>query len=142
MNNQPTIAELLAAVRLHLQGQVMPLLEDERKVAYETRVAIHVISIIERELHSALEPLKEEWQRLDFVQGKPQTLPADPGALQPALAERNRKLCDEIRAGRYDFHPAKAALYEHLLLNARAELEINNPGFLEALVIEDNKLRL
>lgn len=59
-----------------------------------------------------------------------------PADLNVALAERNRDLCDAIRAGEYNSTLKQATLYEHLLASTRAQLEVSNPDYLEALAAE------
>ena len=139
MSDRPTIAELLDAVRTHLENQVTPAIRDDRKLYYQTLVAANVLQIIEREMQTGVEQIREEWMRLNYVQGVDTLLPSDSTQAKDALAERNRKLCEEINVGRYDFMPQRAALFEHLLVTTRQQLEVNNPKFLEMLAEEDRK---
>ena len=137
MHDRPTISELLDAIYIHLEKQVIPAVEADRRLYYQTLVAMHVLRAVGREIQTGREELKEEWRSLDFVQNLSAALPDDPDEAHEALTERNRKLCDEIKAGRYDYLPQRAALFEHLLLTTRKQLEVSNPKFLEALVLED-----
>src|SRR5262245_4376102 len=137
MNDKPSVNELLEAAYQHLETQVAPVLHDDRKLYYQTLVAINVLKIIQRELQHGNEHLKEEWTRLNFVQNLTTPYPDDADEVLPALSERNRKLCEEIDAGRYDYMPARAALFEHLLVTTRKQLEVANPRYLEALAEED-----
>lgn len=139
MNDRPTVTELLEAVRTHLESQIVPITQEDRKLYYQTLVAVNVLKIIERELQHGNEHLKEEWMRLNFVQNVGTPFPDDVDAVLPSLAERNRKLCEEINAGRYDYMPGRAALFEHLLVTTRKQLEVANPRYLEALAAEDKK---
>lgn len=139
MYDRPNITELLHAVRTHLEDQVIPTINSERKLYYQTLVAINVLRIVERELQTGQEPLRQEWQRLNFVQGITTPFPEDEATGRATLAERNRRLCEEISAGRYDYMPQRAALFEHLMFTARAQLEIANPRFLQMLAEEDEK---
>ncbi len=137
MYDKPSLEQLLDAVRVHLQKNVLPVLEEDRRAYVQTQVAINVLNIVEREVQMSLDQMKAEWKRIDFVQGKPMPMPADPHALRAALYERNRKVCEEIEAGRYDYAPQRSALFEHLLVTARAQLEVAHPSFLQALAVED-----
>jgi hypothetical protein len=143
MYDRPTIAELIEAVRYHLETNVIPELHDDpnddRKLYYQTLVATNVLRIIEREMQTGIEQIREEWMRLNFVQGVDVLFPGEQSTVHDALIERNRKLCEEIKAGRYDYLPQRAALFEHLLLTTRQQLEVSNPKFLEALAAEDKK---
>src|SRR5262245_46670117 len=137
MYDRPTISELIDAVRTHLEKQVIPVTTEDRKLYYQTLVAINVLKIIEREMEGGTEHLKEEWTRLNYVQNVTAPFPKEAEEVLPALAERNRKLCEEINSGRYDYMPGRAALFEHLLVTTRKQLEVANPRFLETLADED-----
>lgn len=137
MTNHPTINQLLLAVRSHLEKQVVPALDTDDKLHDQTVIALDMLRMIERELQFGSEYLREEWTRLDFVQGVTMPIPDSSEKIKPALAERQRKLCEEINNGRYDFQPQQAALYEHLLLTTRRQLEVSNPHFLKTLALEE-----
>jgi hypothetical protein len=138
MYDSPTLSQLLDAVRYHLESQVIPAVENDRKLYYQTLVAINVLHIVQRELLMSPDHLRAEWHRLNFVQNVTMPLPNTVNELRAALAERNRKLCQEIDAGRYDYMPQRAALFEHLLMTAQTQLEVANPRFLGALAAEDS----
>jgi hypothetical protein len=139
MYDRPTLSELLDAVRIHLDHSVVEAVQEDRKLYFQTLVAINALRIIEREMHAGFGPLQAEWGRLNFLQKVEKSLPTHPDEARAALAERNRKLCEEIVAGRYDYAPQRAALFEHLLMTTHEQLEIANPRFLETLAIEDEK---
>lgn len=138
MYDKPALNELIEAVRSFLNTDIKPRVESERKLYYQVLVTANVLSIALRELELSHIHLKDEWVRLNFVQGVHRPMPADPLEARTALAERNKKLCEEIAAGRYDYHPQRAALYEHLVATASAQLEVANPDFLKALAAEDS----
>jgi len=139
MYDRPDIFQLLDAVRVYLQNEVVPLTQENRKQYYQTLVAISVLGVVAREMLMNVDHLRAEWERLNFVQNVTRPLPADPYEARAALAERNRKLCEEISAGRYDYTPGRSALFEHLLTTTRAQLEVANPKFLQSLAGEDAK---
>lgn len=142
MYDRPTVAELLDAVRKYLGEQIIPVVKDDRKLNYQTHIAINVLRIIERQMSTGMGQVRDEWLRLNHVQGATNPSPTDSAEALTALTERNRKLCQEISAGRYDYMPQRAALYEHLLATVRVQLEVANPDFLEALAKEDAKKEL
>ena len=139
MLDQPNISQLLQAVRGYLQNEVVPANQVDGKQPEAALLAIRILSMVEREIQMDADHLKAEWARLNFVQNTTPTIPADSNEAKAALTERNRKLCEEITAGRYDYAPARAALFEHLLMTTRAQLEVANPDFLQALAAEDEK---
>ncbi|MEO8609794.1 MAG: DUF6285 domain-containing protein [Chloroflexota bacterium] len=136
MYDRPDIYQLLDAVKGYLQREVVPALEADRKQYYQMLVAINVLGIVEREMQMSVEHLQTEWSRLNFVQNVSTPLPTEISEARAALAERNRKLCEEIGAGRYDYAPQRSALFEHLLVTTRAQLEVANPKFLQAIAVE------
>jgi hypothetical protein len=136
MYDRPDIDQLLEAVRGYLQRDVVPAMQADRKQYYQALVAINVLGIIQREMQMNAEHLKAEWSRLNFVQNLSAPFPADLAEARAALAERNRKLCEEISAGRYDYSPQRSALFEHLKVTTRAQLEVANPKFLQSLAAE------
>jgi hypothetical protein len=139
MYDRPDIFQLLDAVQVYLQNEVIPTAQEDRKRYYQALVAINVLEVVSREMQMSVDHLKAEWERLNFVQNVTTPLPADVNEARAALAERNRKFCEEISAGRYDYAPGRAALFEHLLTTTRAQLEVANPKFLQALAVEDAK---
>src|SRR6266540_4259152 len=102
MYDKPSLSDLLDAVRLYLENAITPVIQEDRKLYYQTLVAINVLDIIERQIEMEAEHLRTEWKRLDFVQQTTIPMPPDPDDLRAALDERNRKLCGDINAGRYD----------------------------------------
>jgi hypothetical protein len=137
MYDKPTLSELLDAVYHHLENRLLPALSHDPKLVYETRAALDVLKIAERELTMSLEHLRSEWARLNFLLDAAAPMPADPAEAAAALAERNRRLCDQIASGAYDSGAKRAALFEHLLMTAHAQLEVSSPDFLQTLARED-----
>lgn len=134
MNDRPSLIELLQSVRQHLEDNITPLTrETNRKLYFQTLVAVNVLKISERELMLGEDHVRAEWARLDALTGE-QPLPDTFNDQQNALVTRNRALCDAIRAGRYDDDPA---LFDHLMQTTIEKLTIANPKFLAALAEED-----
>jgi len=59
--DRPTPQELAEAVREFLQTEILPVLDDHR-LRFRTLVAINGLGIAERELRTAAEPRREEWE--------------------------------------------------------------------------------
>ncbi len=138
MYDKPDASQLLDTVAWYLQEKILPLLKDsDRRRYYETLVAINVLKIARREAVWEMIHLREEWQRLNFVQQVSTPFPDDPITARAELAERNHRLCEDIIAGAYDYWPRQSALFEHLLVTTRAQLEVTNPDFLTRLAQED-----
>lgn len=128
MFDQPTAAELIAAARQHLEGQVIPGLTDAR-LRFQTLVAANVLAVVERELALGEQALAVAWSRLAALDGLPGQPPSG-AALAAEVAARSRALCGRIRAGEFDAGPERAALLEHLRQTAVDELKVANPKFL------------
>jgi hypothetical protein len=129
MHDQPSAGALIAAVRQHLETAVLPTIEDQR-LRFQTLVAAHVLSVVERELALGDEQLQAEWQRLDALLHNRQPLPATSAERQAALDARNRRLCELIRAGTFDANLEQEMLQQHLQQSAIAKLAVANPKFL------------
>jgi Domain of unknown function (DUF6285) len=127
MQDRPTAAELLDAVRGFLETDVIPASEGRNK--FHTRVAVNVLSIVSREL--ALEPLhrKSEWQRLERILGSA-PMPEEGVALREALAQRTERLCERIRRGEADHGETRQRVLQHVRETVREKLAIANPGLL------------
>lgn len=129
MHDQPSAGALIAAVRQHLETAVLPTIDDQR-LRFQTLVAAHVLSVVERELELGDEQLQAEWQRLDTLLHEEQQLPPSHAERAAALQARNRRLCELIRAGAFDQDSEQDALWQHLQQSAVAKLAVANPKFL------------
>jgi hypothetical protein len=118
MQDRPTAAELVAAVRAFLEEDVMPAVEG--RVAFHTRVAVNALGMVEREL--ALGPDLEAVERarsLALLGDR-----ADEGAATRAL---DATLAAAIRAG--DLGLDDTAVVEHVRETVRDKLRIANPKY-------------
>jgi hypothetical protein len=132
--DRPSAAELLQAVRHHLETALIPVARQTSfKLYFQTLVANNVLKIVEREMAMSEGHLRAEWSRMNMLTGS-EPLPQTRDAARARLAERNRALCDEIRAGKWD---DDAALFEHLKATAYEQLDVANPRFLTMLQAED-----
>ena len=85
--DQPSMRELVSAVREFLEQRAMPELKGH--TAFHARVAANALAIVVRELHQGGPSGEEESARLKGLLGKDGT-----------LDELNRELCKRIRSGK------------------------------------------
>jgi hypothetical protein len=114
MMDQPSMAELVAAVRDFLERKAMPELKGH--TAFHARVAANALSIVLRELEQGPRAADEERARLAALLGH-----------DGALEALNRELCRRIRAGTFTL--ATPGLAEHLTATTRDKVAIDQPGY-------------
>jgi hypothetical protein len=129
MHDRPSADELLKAVELLLDEQLVPSLEGARK--YNARVAANVVRIVRRELQLAERQLDAEWRGLDLLLG-PMERPPSLEVTRAALTRRNEQLCERIRAGDADEGEWRALALAHVRDTVHAKLEVSDPGWLNA----------
>jgi len=127
MHDRPTADELLRAVELLLDEQLVPTLEGSRK--YNARVAANVIRIVRRELQHEERQLDSEWRGLDHILG-PAHRPSTLSATKQQLVDRNRELADRIREGDADAGHFRDLVFAHVRDTVHAKLEVSDPGWL------------
>jgi hypothetical protein len=127
MNDRPHAAELLKAARAALAADILPALPETLR--YTGLMLAHAIAIVERELMAGDTAARAECDRLRvLLPGCP--APVAAGELSTVLARYNRRLADDIRAGRFDGE-YRDALLEHLRQTTREKLAVSNPKALE-----------
>ncbi|HEX6310471.1 MAG TPA: DUF6285 domain-containing protein [Acidimicrobiia bacterium] len=116
LQDRPTAAELVEAVREFLERDVMGRDELPRRVAFHARVAVNVLAIVGRELTlgSALDAAEHE--RLVALLGHD-------GDLDDLTAELARR----IRDGSLDDRGSEVV--EHLRASVLAKLAVANPEY-------------
>jgi hypothetical protein len=117
LHDRPTIAEILAAVREYLSGEVAA--SSDRRSRFRALIAANVLGIAERELASSAEDAAFEERHLralGYADG-----PAD---------ERRRRLCVEIRSGAYDEPERFAAALASARETVARKLAVSNPRYL------------
>lgn len=129
MQDRPTSAELLDAVRRFLENDIVPALDGTKQ--FHARVAANVLNIIRREHELAAQHLAAEWLRLDTLMGT-EAMPAALPAAKAALTERNERLCARIRNGDADSGPFRRAVFDHARRTVIEKLAIDNPKLLAA----------
>lgn len=121
MQDAPSAAELVEAVREFLEQEVAPG-QTDRRARFRTLVAINALAIAQRELESGEALAREELDSLALL------LDArlDPGPPRERLLELNRELCARIRRGE-----APPGTLAHLRRVGAAKLRVASPRYLE-----------
>ncbi len=112
--NRPAAAELMEAVREYLERKVQPELSGA--LAYENRVAINALKILEREVNMGQHSCTQEHDRLRRLLGN-----------DAALAELNSELCARIARGEFD--STSSELFDHLYRSTLDKLAVDNPRY-------------
>jgi len=128
VQDRPTARELLEAVRLFIEHDVVPALDGPAR--FHARVAANVLAIVGRELHDEESTLVAEWTRLATVLGRPGGAPPDRlAALRAAVAELTEELCARIRRGDADASPFREAVRAAVTASVAEKLAVANPRF-------------
>lgn len=135
MQDRPTYAELLDAVRHFLETEVVPRLDGPKK--FHARVAANVLGIVERELAHEDRHLRSELRRLERLLGRSPSSDEDRLARRDAVRRLTVEVCTRIRAGDADSGSWREAVFAHTRASVREKLEVANPKYLEA----DDELR-
>jgi len=114
MMDQPSMRELVEAVRDFLEQKAMPELKGH--TAFHARVAANALSIVARELEQGPNSAKGEVERLRKLLGHDGT-----------LEDLNRELCRRIRAG--DVTLVTPGLADHLTITTRDKVAIDQPNY-------------
>ena len=114
MMDQPSMRELVEAVRDFLEQKAMPELKGH--TAFHARVAANALSIVARELEQGPQSAKDETARLARLLGHEGT-----------LEELNRELCKRIREGSFTLETP--GLAEHLTVTTREKVAIDQPNY-------------
>jgi hypothetical protein len=101
MNDRPTAAELIEAVRRFLSAEVAPAVGDAR-LRFGVLIAAHVLGVAGREVETEEAALIEEWAELAALLGTPEALPARLSDLRSAVRRLNERTVERIRAGGFD----------------------------------------
>ena len=126
MQDRPTARELLEAVRLFLEDDVVAALDGPAR--FHARVAANVLAIVGRELEGEESMLVAEWTRLATLLGRPSdTPPARLSALRAAVAEMTDALCARIRRGDADASPFREAVRAAVAASVAEKLAVANP---------------
>jgi len=125
MHDQPSVSELVQAVKNFVDHSAMPELKG--RAAFHARVASNVLATILRDLDARDANDAAEYERLKAL------LPDSDGKSRQAL---NEELQGRIRSGELTIE--SAALMEHLKKTAIAQLKVDQPKYSGlATAIED-----
>lgn len=134
MQDRPTAEELLAAVQVFLEQEVVPELTG--RTQFLARVAARAVSIVRRELNEEEEALRREWRRLiELYPDTPREV-ASLAELRRTVRELNERLCEEIRNGPSTDEVRTQALWQHLWHTVTDKLRVSNPVLLQRLEAE------
>jgi hypothetical protein len=114
MMDQPSMLELVEAVRNFIETRAMPELKGH--TAFHARVAANALGIVARELELGGQSSVVEQARLTALLGHDGT-----------VEELNRELCRRIRTG--DFSLATPGLAEHLERTTLDKVAIDQPQY-------------
>lgn len=114
MMDQPSMLELVTAVRDFIEQRAMPELKGH--TAFHARVAANALGIVVRELETGGPSGEAERERLKRLLGR-----------DGSLMELNRELCARIRAGAIGLDTP--GLAEHLTSTTRDKVAIDQPNY-------------
>lgn len=123
MNDRPDARDLLEIARHAFTTEVLPAVPEALR--YTALMIANAIAIAQREIAAGDAPLRGEYRRLAELLSGNAAAP-DGDALRKAVAGYNRRLANEIRAGRFDGEE-RAAMLEHLRRTTEEKLAVSNP---------------
>jgi hypothetical protein len=124
MRDRPDGKRLLELARSVFLAELLPRLPEDKR--YDGLMVAAAMAIGARELGAGAAPYEEERRGLMRILDE---MPTGDEPLEAALERLNRRLAQELRAGRWDGDPAVHAL---LHAAAVARLKENNPKLLRA----------
>ena len=129
MRDSPEACGLLLVARDVVRRELMPNLPEHLR--YEALMVSNALAIVARQLQAARFSERDELDRLAWLlgDGGGDVADTDTGASErAAVIAANRRLCHDIRAGRFDpGQPGADTLVEHLFATTRAKLVESNP---------------
>lgn len=120
------LAQLLAVARNALTEDIVPHVPAERR--YTALMLANALGIATRELEAGDAPRSDALQRLGPLYETDARGEPDEGR----LAQLERRLAREIRAGSHDAGPTREAVAAYLEARTRAQVAISNPRYLQA----------
>lgn len=126
MHDRPTPAELMDAVRLFLEKELLPNVTDAR-LRFQGLVAANVLAVACRELASEEAHLLEEREALRAWVSDLVEVPPGVAGLRAAVRQLNERLCQAIRAGEMDERMREVC--EVLRRLTLRKLEVANPRY-------------
>jgi hypothetical protein len=127
MHDRPTVPELLQAVTLLLDDELVPHLTSSRQ--FYARVAANVLRTVMRELEQEEGQLAAEWNGLNELLG-PAERPATRTELREVIRKRTEELSERIRRGEADSGLYREQVVAHVQRTVRDKLLVSNPAWL------------
>jgi hypothetical protein len=142
MNDRPRAPELLSIAQEALAAEILPALPE--RLRYTALMVANAMGIARREIETGEAAANAELHRLQalFSERQHRSAAETNGPMSrsggitgsaPALIEAldgyNRRLADDIRAGRFDGEE-RAVLLEHLRRTTEEKLAVSNPKLL------------
>ena len=124
MNDRPDARELLAAARDAFNADILPALP--QALRYTGLMIVNAMAIAQREIEAGEAPGLAERERLRRLLTSQGEESPQGSALTGVLEGYNRRLANEIRAGRFD-GAGRPEMLEHLRLTTEEKLAISNP---------------
>lgn len=121
---------LLVEARRLLLEELLALLPAEQRV--DALMIASAIAMAQRELAAGDHPLREALGRIAALYGEGAPAAEGTAGVARALADLERRLAEDVRAGRFDGEPLRVQLIAHLEATTRARLAISNPKSLSA----------
>jgi hypothetical protein len=122
MRNQPDARELLGIARETFIARILPALPEDLR--YTALMVANAMVIARREIEAGEESAQSELTRLRGLFGE-SAHNVHGFDLHSALADRNRRLARDIRAGRYESD--NSAVLAHLRRTVEEKLAVSNP---------------
>ena len=123
MNDRPHAAELLKAARDAFAAELLPALPEALR--YTALMIANALAIAERELAAGDTAARAECERLCRLLPE-HSAPVAAEGLCDVLARYNRRLAEDIRAGRFDGEQ-RDTLLKHLRVTTEEKLAVSNP---------------
>lgn len=117
MHDQPSVTEMVAAVKSFIDETAGPNLEGH--AAFHARVASNVLATVLRELDQRPEAETDERERLLSLLNSPDK--------DASVDDLNRELCARIQQG--EMTAATAGLLDHLKRTTMAQVAIDQPRY-------------
>ena len=123
MNDRPDARDLLEIARHAFAAEVLPVVPEDLR--YTALMIANAMAIAQREIAAGDAPLRGEFRRLVGLLSENAAAPGG-SALRDAVESYNRRLANEIRAGRFDGEK-RAAMLKHLRRTTEEKLAVSNP---------------
>lgn len=113
LSNKPTAADLVQAVRQHLEEKILPKLQGSD--VFYLRIALNALGIVERELREGPALAEADRQELLALLGSTNTTDAD------------QVLLEKLKSGELDVN--STGLLDYLTTRTQRRLSVDNPRY-------------